>query len=474
MPANDLASCDDGLFCTQSDACQAGACVGGTPMFCQSVGTCLLGMCDEDADLCITMPGNDGAVCEDGDPCTLNSLCSGGTCSGGSPVDCSVLDGVCAIGICEPMVGCTTAEVADGTPCDDQLFCTLGDACTNGVCSGPPNPCAAPGDVCLIASCNEGLDVCDAAPGPNGVACDDANACTTAEACFNGACTGGMPANQGVMCDDKNDCTASDVCSNGKCAGTSIVSCQDADGCCPNGCTLAQDDDCNALGSPSYDASLTFVDALQSTTMTLAWDGTNYWSCSGGGPDGLRLARYSAAGALLNTYQPGLDFRSVFTKGDGTSPVYARAYSGNQVLVQVAAGSFGLSATLNGGPLDAQSAIVYDAGASHFVAFNAGTVTRWTDAGALDSTTVLTNFGAMNGEDQYPQNRGIVVKGGLYLTYSNGVLSSWNALGQRQKTSTLNGAGVSFDAHFSLSYGNGMVWVVDTAGGMWRGYNVGL
>ena len=36
------------------------------------------------------------------------------------------------------------------------------------------------------------------------------------------------------------------------------------------------------------------------------------------------------------------------------------------------------------------------------------------------------------------------------------------------------GAGTSFDSYFSLSYANGMVWIVDTAGGNWRGFDVGL
>lgn len=473
-PANDFAACDDGQYCTQDDTCQNGQCVGGTAKYCASVGSCLIGICNEATDNCETVPGNDGAQCDDGDPCTVDSVCSGGTCSGGKPVDCSALNGTCTLGVCDPQLGCVQQPAPDGTACNDGLYCIINEVCVNGQCMGQPNTCAAPGDVCLVGSCNEAQDKCTAVPGPNGIQCNDNNACTSNETCTNGVCGGGAPANQGGACDDKNDCTAADVCANGVCAGTPIVNCINGDGCCPSGCTLAQDDDCNALGSPTYDASMTFQDALQGTTMTLAWDGNEFWTCSGGSNSGVRYARYSSQGSLVTTYQPGIDFRSVFTKGDGTVPVYARGYSSNQIMVQSAAGSFNNSTTLNGGSIDAQSAVVYDAAASQFVAFNAGSVTRWTDAGAFVSTTTLQGFGNMNGENVYPQNRGIIAKGGLYLTYSNGVISSWDMNGVRQKTSTLNGAGVGFDSHFSLSYGKGMVWIVDAAGGMWRGYNVGI
>ena len=47
-------------------------------------------------------------------------------------------------------------------------------------------------------------------------------------------------------------------------------------------------------------------------------------------------------------------------------------------------------------------------------------------------------------------------------------------MGNLAGTTTLNLAGNSFDSYFSFSYANGMVWVDDASGGMWRGYDVGL
>jgi len=66
--------------------------------------------------------------------------------------------------------------------------------------------------------------------------------------------------------------------------------------------------------------NLTFTSALSSTTMTMAYDGTNYWECSGGSTSGVRLGSHTSAGAPLATYSPGLDFRSIFTSALETSP----------------------------------------------------------------------------------------------------------------------------------------------------------
>ena len=70
----------------------------------------------------------------------------------------------------------------------------------------------------------------------------------------------------------------------------------------------------------------------------------------------------------------------------------------------------------------------------------------------------------------YPQNRGVIAVGPYYLTYNNLKLSVWDVNGTRVKTVTLNGAGTSFDSYFSLSWANKMVFIVDKAGGLWRGF----
>ncbi len=223
----------------------------------------------------------------------------------------------------------------------------------------------------------------------------------------------------------------------------------------------------------NYFASQLFTDALTETTMTLAFDGTNYWSSSGGGSGGARLARYDSAGVLLATYSPGLDLRSVFTDASGT--VFARAFSDATIYRQTGAGTFiNSGVSLSGGNLDPQSSIVLNDTETEYLAMNAGIVSRWSTNGTYLGSVNLLGFGSVAGENAYPQNRGIAVVGSFWLTYhTNGVLSVWDPAGNRVMQAKLSGAGTSyFDSPFSFSYGNGKVFVVDAAGGQWRGYDV--
>jgi hypothetical protein len=273
-PTADGTGCDDGQFCTDNDVCQAGACVGGSPKYCPSKDTCHLGVCDEATKACKDAPANDGAACQGADPC-FAGVCSAGTCAQGAPIDCSAFDGPCAVGTCDKAKGCYAAPKNDGASCgqqtlgdvpvcdkglcvtkpanagakcDDGLYCTIDDKCTKGVCQGAPNPCAAPGDVCMIGTCDEATHTCVAVPGNDGKACDDKNLCTTGETCAAGKCQGGKPANAGAKCDDGNACTLGTSCdANGVCgnANGNVVNCVDNDGCCPAGCAIGQDNDCS-------------------------------------------------------------------------------------------------------------------------------------------------------------------------------------------------------------------------------------
>jgi hypothetical protein len=69
-------------------------------------------------------------------------------------------------------------------------------------------------------------------------------------------------------------------------------------------------------------------------------------------------------------------------------------------------------------------------------------VSRWrVSDGSFIGSVPLNGFGSVTWENTYPANRGIAAAGGYYLTYSNSVLSAWNAAGERVATTTLNQAG---------------------------------
>lgn len=164
--------------------------------------------------------------------------------------------------------------------------------------------------------------------------------------------------------------------------------------------------------------------------------------------------------------------RSVFTVGGSAAPVYCRGYSSPTIMRQTSPGVFTSHVTLSGGTLDGQSQVEFNSDGSEFVAHVNGQISRWNLSGAFLGNVSLSGYGTMFSEGNYPQYRGIVCAGGYYLTYSNGNLSAWDASGTRVGNTVLTGAGTSFDSHFSLSWANGMIWIIDIANGTWRGYRI--
>ncbi len=236
-----------------------------------------------------------------------------------------------------------------------------------------------------------------------------------------------------------------------------------------------QDCGCTApFTDPSYVEDMTFQDALAGTTMTMTWDGLDYWSTSGGNAGGDRLAQYDNLGAFMSFYQPNVDWRAVFTKEDGIAPVFGRGYNATQILVMNGPGQFQNDVMLTGGQIDAQSAVSFDTTRREFVALSpGGTVHRWDEAGVYVGSITLQGWGNQANEANYPQDRGVAWACEYYLTYSEGQLSAWDSTtGVRTATTVLTGAGQGFDSHFSLSYTNERVFIIDAPGGAWRGFDV--
>jgi len=204
IPDGDLdgAACDDGLFCTENESCQAGSCGGGTPRDCSIAGMgqqCFEGVCDDVADLCKSVPVPVGTACDDGDPCTEGDGCNAGVCQGAAK-DCSGLADQCHVPFCDSDGTCKSSVKIDES-CNDGDDCTLGDVCVaSGNCEGTWDEvncgcnndtlCASLSNPCATGRCNTGTGECYADP-LTGQACDDGNPCTQSDACdASGGCAG--------------------------------------------------------------------------------------------------------------------------------------------------------------------------------------------------------------------------------------------------------------------------------------------
>lgn len=150
VPLKDGAKCDDDNDCTSSTVCTGGACKGtadpdGTSCDdnndCTDQEKCAQGQCVGQPD-----PTADGTSCNDGNGCTGNEGCASGVCSGAP--DAAVCDDgdPCTLDSCADQFGnakCSHTAVGAGTTCDDGDPCTLGETCQAGKCAGGSGKCTA-------------------------------------------------------------------------------------------------------------------------------------------------------------------------------------------------------------------------------------------------------------------------------------------------------------------------------------------
>jgi hypothetical protein len=170
----DGTTCNDGDACTQTDTCQAGVCTGANPVVCTASDQCHdAGTCDPATGLCSDPAKADGTACNDGTACTQTDTCVGGVCTGSNPVVCTASDQCHNAGTCDPVSGtCSNPAKTNGTPCNDGLFCTTGETCQNGVCTGGTSPC----DALQCLRCDEANDIC-VNTCPAGTQCDGSGHC---------------------------------------------------------------------------------------------------------------------------------------------------------------------------------------------------------------------------------------------------------------------------------------------------------
>ncbi|NUP08201.1 MAG: hypothetical protein HOW73_19300 [Polyangiaceae bacterium] len=228
------------------------------------------------------------------------------------------------------------------------------------------------------------------------------------------------------------------------------------------------------LSNASYDPVMVFPNHSVIYTPTgIAWDGTSFWVTGDGNLGGFTEVQYDGAGEYIASYEPGVGFSSVYTKGDGVGPVFGRELTWNVVSMQYAPGQWSAPATLAGGNPPTMMAIVWDADHSEYIGQADGTLQRWNSAGQALPSISLQGYGTVSSEAVYPASRRVAWAYGHYLTYSETVLSAWDTNGVRVATAVLNGAGTTdFDSHLSFSFAQGKVWVLDDSQGDWRGYDI--
>src|SRR5262249_36416696 len=88
---------------------------------------------------------NNTAPCSDGNACTTGDTCSGGVCVGGPAPNCND-NNPCTDDSCDPATGCK--HVNNTAPCNDGNACTTNDTCSGGTCVGGPAPNCNDGNPC--------------------------------------------------------------------------------------------------------------------------------------------------------------------------------------------------------------------------------------------------------------------------------------------------------------------------------------
>jgi len=177
MCAPDTA-CSSGFKCTDHDmnpdtprVCRPSAgrdCEDGNP-------------CTSDTPDCTTMPYSCPHTpltgsCGTGDLCRVGQTCQGGTCGGGTMINCND-DNPCTADGCDLTTGCTHTPGNAGGTCNDGNPCTTEDACTNGECVGEPVECVAIDDCHDVGSCDADTGSCDDPRKPNGAECGRTGTC---------------------------------------------------------------------------------------------------------------------------------------------------------------------------------------------------------------------------------------------------------------------------------------------------------
>jgi cysteine-rich repeat protein len=214
--------CDDQSACTQGDTCDGqGNCVG-TTVQCPPADQCHTGSgtCDPGTGTCTYATKPDGSVCTDDDPCTVDDVCQGGTCTS-QPRNCDD-DDPCTLDSCSVVFNqfkCdhVNCDSLPGKPCPPAFPQCIPVGCGNGrldpgeTCD-PPNPNPIPGVVPPQPICRPDCTSCGdgAVNASDGETCDDGNTVSGCDPAHGKRALDGCLNNCTVpICDDPSRITMS-------------------------------------------------------------------------------------------------------------------------------------------------------------------------------------------------------------------------------------------------------------------------
>ncbi|MBI5548068.1 MAG: M6 family metalloprotease domain-containing protein, partial [Deltaproteobacteria bacterium] len=211
-------TCDDGDKCTEHDACDQGTCQGARKI-CPALDSCHeTSVCIQETGLCSELAKPEGTGCEDNDECTIGDTCRAGACVGTARSECPPADPCHSPATCQNKKCGSYAQKPDYTPCDDGTLCTTGDACLRGSCKGAAVVCTVPNDCYVTSTCNAATGTCpEPVLRPEGATCDDHNPCTKEDACHTGQCRGVVDPSVTVcpapnVCHDEGTCSPTGEC----------------------------------------------------------------------------------------------------------------------------------------------------------------------------------------------------------------------------------------------------------------------
>ncbi|AKU89651.1 choice-of-anchor J domain-containing protein [Vulgatibacter incomptus] len=313
---------------------------GGDPWQCHedadcadfALEQCVVAVCNDgryegEVGSCVLLQAEAGTPCDDGLFCTVGDVCDeAGACVGTAPNDCGLEGNACADVVCDELTAtCNLIPVADGTSCqgEDGDLCEVA-ACQAGQCVNAPKDCSAAGSSCVVGVCNPIDGACEAEP------LDAGSSCALA----------GLSQCEVAACDGAGACLAQPLAAGSFCSLAGLGQCQtaacDGAGACepadlPDGSSCDDGNDCTVADACSAGSCTgTFDEATCVAAATIysedfescdasGWTFAGAWECGtpNSGPNGAR----SGTGVFATKLNGNYPDNATFADNTATSPV---------------------------------------------------------------------------------------------------------------------------------------------------------